>query len=231
MANRPSIAVSSCLLGHNVRYDGSNRHCRIVTDILASQMEFIPQCPEVGLGINSPRPTIGLYQYKQTLRLLRNPDYYDFTDAMDQYARVSLQKLSKIDGYIFKKGSPSCGPWQVPVYQMGKPDPVGQSAGRYAAAFKQTYPWIPVTTEVSLQNRDILENFTLRVQTLYRWHQSEPIDLGTLRQFHSDYTKQLPLNELHRTQLNTLVEQATRETLTSIRAVYLQRLMDALAPE
>ncbi|HPF69113.1 MAG TPA: DUF523 domain-containing protein [Candidatus Krumholzibacteria bacterium] len=55
MPIRPVIAVSACLLGQNVRYDGRLKTCAEVHDLLAAAADLVPLCPETGVGMPVPR--------------------------------------------------------------------------------------------------------------------------------------------------------------------------------
>ncbi len=41
------LGVSSCLLGHTVRYDGGHKLDRYLADTLGQFVEWVPVCPEV----------------------------------------------------------------------------------------------------------------------------------------------------------------------------------------
>jgi uncharacterized protein YbbK (DUF523 family) len=40
------LAVSACLLGEKVRFDGGHKHFRFLTESAAGYATFIPFCPE-----------------------------------------------------------------------------------------------------------------------------------------------------------------------------------------
>ena len=54
------IAVSSCLLGEAVRYDGTDKHIEYITQQLAIDYNLISICPEMAVGMGVPRPAIQL---------------------------------------------------------------------------------------------------------------------------------------------------------------------------
>ena len=54
------IAVSGCLLGEEVRYDGGHRRSETVAGALGEAFELVSECPEVGIGLGVPRPKIRL---------------------------------------------------------------------------------------------------------------------------------------------------------------------------
>ena len=46
----PLVAVSSCLLGEKVRYDGTDKYCASLSE-LAGQIRLVAVCPEVEIGL------------------------------------------------------------------------------------------------------------------------------------------------------------------------------------
>ena len=61
---KPVIGISSCLLGHRVRYDGGNKLQSSLVDWLGDEVEFVAICPEVAIGMGTPRPPIQLTDEK-----------------------------------------------------------------------------------------------------------------------------------------------------------------------
>ena len=60
--DRIRIGISACLLGREVRYDGGHKRDRYLTDTLGEYFDWFPVCPEVELGLGTPRETIRLVQ-------------------------------------------------------------------------------------------------------------------------------------------------------------------------
>ena len=54
------IGVSACLLGERVRYDGGHKRDRFLTDTLGRFFQWVPVCPEVEVGMGTPREPIHL---------------------------------------------------------------------------------------------------------------------------------------------------------------------------
>ena len=50
------VGISTCLLGEKVRWDGGHKRDRFLTDMLADYVEWVPVCPEVEMGMPTPRP-------------------------------------------------------------------------------------------------------------------------------------------------------------------------------
>jgi uncharacterized protein YbbK (DUF523 family) len=115
------IGISSCLLGKKVRFDGGHKRDRFLTDVLGQWLTWVPACPELEIGLGIPRPTIRLESGQTGLRLVEPKGGLDLTDKMETYAEAKVKDLRKadLDGFILKKGSPSCGMERVRVYGKG----------------------------------------------------------------------------------------------------------------
>lgn len=63
------IGISTCLPGDKVRYDGGHKRDRFLTDTLGGLVEWVPVCPEVEIGMGTPRESIQLVQRHGDIRL------------------------------------------------------------------------------------------------------------------------------------------------------------------
>ena len=107
---RIPVGVSSCLLGEAIRYDGGHKHDRYVTGVLGRYFEYVPRCPEALAGLGVPRPPIRLAGDPDAPRAVRVADASaDVTDALLAAAHGATPDMGALRGYIFKRGSPSCG--------------------------------------------------------------------------------------------------------------------------
>jgi uncharacterized protein YbgA (DUF1722 family)/uncharacterized protein YbbK (DUF523 family) len=158
------IGISSCLLGQEVRFDGGHKKDSFLVNTVSRFVRYIPVCPEVDIGLGTPREAIHLVQSEERLRLVGNRSGRDHTRAMAGYSRRKLKELGEQDlsGYIFKKNSPTCGLFRVRVHQEGKP-PVRSGRGMFAEAFARKFPMLPVEEEGRLNDPDLRENFFERV--------------------------------------------------------------------
>ena len=111
------LGVSSCLLGDEVRYDGGHKRNRFVTDLLAQFVEWVPVCPEVEVGMSTPRPALRLVREGDEVRMLEIASGRDHTREMKRFAARRVRALRGLElcGYVLKKDSPSCGMTRVKV--------------------------------------------------------------------------------------------------------------------
>jgi len=164
------LGVSTCLLGEEVRYDRGHARDRFVTDTLSRWFEFVPVCPEMEIGMGAPRPAIRLVDEGQGTRLIAPSTGEDFTGRMTAFAEKKVHKLMKLDldGYILKKGSPSCGMERIKTYRNGMPFKKGGS-GLFAAKLLELWPALPVEEEGRLNDPLLRENFIERAFCRNRW--------------------------------------------------------------
>jgi uncharacterized protein YbgA (DUF1722 family)/uncharacterized protein YbbK (DUF523 family) len=187
---RPSLGVSSCLLGQQVRFDGGHKHDRWVTDVLGQYVDFVPVCPEVEIGMGTPRETIRLERASGTVRLVAPGSGTDHTTAMQTYAEKRSTALARMRlcGYILKKDSPSCGMERVRVYDRSGV-PARDGRGLFADALLRRLPALPVEEEGRLNDPRLRENFVTRIFAHQRWLHLERQGMTRARlfQFHEQH--------------------------------------------
>lgn len=154
------LGVSACLLGESVRYDGSDRLTAAVT-VLADQFDLVPLCPEVAIGLGVPRPTLGVYQSENGLRIHRNDDPgFDVTEDLDAYGRIQADQF--LCGFILKSRSPSCGIEDTPIMN---PDgsTLTRGAGGFVLGLRAADPELPMISDELLLDDDARTQFLEQV--------------------------------------------------------------------
>jgi uncharacterized protein YbgA (DUF1722 family)/uncharacterized protein YbbK (DUF523 family) len=225
------VGISSCLLGHEVRYDRGHKHNAYITQTLGRFFEFMPFCPEVAIGLGIPRPPIKLVQMADGVHVrgVRNPDQ-DVTRALVAYGEQVSARLQGVSGYLFKKGSPSCGMERVKVYKPSG-EPAGVGAGMFADTIMREHPELPVEEEGRLMDPVLRENFVERVFVYHRWQGlCHPASgAAELVEFHTRHKFiVLAHDEPAYRQLGRLVAEAGNADLEATRDRYIRLLMGAL---
>ncbi len=182
------LGISACLLGHPVRFDGGHKRWHYVTDQLSRYFTFIPLCPEVAIGLGTPRPTLRLVRKDDNI-IARSKDGQDVTDALRGYGEEQAQKLDYISGYIFCAASPSCGMERVRIYNEAGTGAAKEGSGIYAEALMRARPELPVEENGRLNDPVLRENFITRVYAYHRWQTlvHEGLTPAGLIGFHSSY--------------------------------------------
>jgi uncharacterized protein YbbK (DUF523 family)/uncharacterized protein YbgA (DUF1722 family) len=189
-AERPMrLGISSCLLGQEVRYDGGHKRDRFLTDVLGPYVRWVPVCPEIEIGMGTPRPPIRLEADGDGgVRLVMPSTGEDLTDRMRTYAERRVRALEARDlcGYVLKKDSPSCGMERVKVWDRNDV-PSRDGTGVYAEALLRLAPRLPVEEEGRLNDPRLRENFIARIFAYRRWKDevAERPDRATLTTFHA----------------------------------------------
>jgi len=179
------VGVSSCLLGEEVRFNGGHKRFRFLTDELDPYVDWVPYCPEVEIGLGTPREPIRL---TVDGRLVNRGGTLDHTALM-----AALPLPLGIDGYVFKAKSPSCGVRGIPRY---RPDGEASEAvgnGLYASRVMASFPLLAVEDEGRLNDAGLREAFVERVFAAARLRsllsrEWEPRDLVA---FHARHKLQL----------------------------------------
>src|SRR5436309_3556688 len=89
------VGVSSCLLGQNVRYDGGNKADPVV-EALGRVFRWIPLCPEVEVGMGTPREPVVLVDRKgkpPNVRMVGVESATDWTNAMYEFASGHMARF------------------------------------------------------------------------------------------------------------------------------------------
>lgn len=226
------IGISSCLLGEKVRYNGKDAYDPLVTDTLAPYVEWVPVCPEMEIGMGTPREPIHLIHTNRGIRLMGIESDTDYTEQMKSYAkeRVHLLEQFGIQGYILKTKSPSCGMEQVRVYDPGN-QPIKTGPGMYTANLLKQIPLLPVEDEERFRDRAIRDNFIERVFAYYRVQQfltGTPTPAG-LVDFHTRHKLTiLSHHQVRYREAGRLVSEAGSANLDVLLPEYTRHFMKTL---
>lgn len=189
------VAISGCLLGQSIRYDGSHGRSSLPHELLDGLFDYRSICPEVGIGMSVPRPPIRLVRRRgeSVVRALGVEDpTLDVTERLIGYADALAPAHAGIDGHVFMKGSPSCGFGSTKVRgEQGHVLERGQ--GLYAARVEANHPLLPCEDCGRLFDDVLRENFVTRVRAHAHWRalRAEGLSLARLASFHARYKYRL----------------------------------------
>ncbi len=164
------VGISSCLMGAKVRYNGGHKQDLNVKDSLSHYFEWVRVCPEVEIGMGTPREAVRLQGVPENPRMVGVNSGRDWTELMNLYSRQKSELLKQMNlhGYILKSKSPSCGLYRVKVYteegSSSTPD-----KGLFARALTAAMPNLPIEEEGRLNDAHLRENFIVNVFCYFRW--------------------------------------------------------------
>ena len=226
------IGVSSCLLGQKVRFDGGHKRDAFLVDTFGRFVEWVPVCPEVEIGMGTPREAIRLVRDGESVRLVGVKSATDHTAAMRSWAAKRAEALAHdpLDGYILKKDSPSCGMERVKIYDPhGTPTRTGR--GLFAEALLGRLPLLPVEEEGRLSDPRLRENFVERVFAHRRLRElfGSRWSIGALVRFHTAHKLTLLAHSpAGYAELGRLVAKAATLPRPALRSEYERQFMAAL---
>ena len=228
------IGISACLLGEEVRFDGGHKRDRFLTEVLGPFVEWVPVCPEVELGMGTPRETLRLVRGGSGLRMVTTRTEIDHTEAMNRWAARRVEALAREDlsGYVLKKDSPSCGMERVKVYSAAGGMPERSGRGLFAAALMTRFPDLPVEEEGRLSDPRLRENFIERVFAYRRLKDlfSGSWSPGSLVRFHTAHKMSLLAHSTTAYQeLGRLVARAGGMSRRQLREQYASLFMSTLS--
>ena len=223
------VGISGCLIGQKVRFDGGHKRSDFCTEQLANHVEFVPFCPEMAIGLGTPRPSIRLINKdQQIIALTAKGD--EVTEKLADYGRTMAAQFGGLSGYVLCAKSPSCGMERVRVYHESGQGSVKDGIGIYTQQLMKTQPLLPLEEDGRLNDPLLRENFVTRVFALHDWQClcHEGITAAGLIAFHSRYKYLLMAH--HREsyqQLGKLLSDLSHD-LETIAQTYIAGLMAAL---
>lgn len=227
------IGISSCLLGQRVRFDGGHKRDAFLVDTFGPFVEWVPVCPEVELGLGTPRETLRLVRKDDAVRMVQPKTGRDITDAMREFARARVKALAdeRLAGYVLKKDSPSCGMERVRIYaESGMAEKGGR--GLFAEALIDRFPHLPVEEEGRLSDPRLRDNFVERVFAYARLRAffETRWSVGGLVRFHTAHKLTLLAHspEIYYA-MGRLVAGGASMSRAELEAQYRDRFMAALA--
>lgn len=232
--DKPTIVISKCIEGEPCRYDGSMAKDSFIKK-LKSYTNVIEVCPEVGIGLSTPRDSLRLIQNDNVISLVCSKTGENLTDKMISFSNEFLKNINKfkIQGVILKGRSPSCGIKDVKLYSsIGKGSALSRNnIGIFAQKVMEEYGTIPIEDEGRLTNYNIRESFLTSVYANYNFTKvEEKKSLDELVKFQNEYKYLLMAHSPSKQkELERIVKKAAEDNLKDSIEEYKYVLSKALA--
>jgi uncharacterized protein YbgA (DUF1722 family)/uncharacterized protein YbbK (DUF523 family) len=185
---RPRVVVSRCMGFAACRYNGENLPERFI-DRLSSFVKYVPICPEVEIGLGTPREPVRLVTRGDVRHLLQPATGIDVTSRMNKFSARFLDDVGNVDGFILKSRSPSCALSDAKHYPSAEKSPsLGRTPGLFGASVLERYGHLAVEDEARLLNLDLREHFLRKLFALARLRElrSRP-SMARLVTFHASH--------------------------------------------
>ncbi len=211
---KPIVVVSRCLGFDACRYDGQMLSNSFVSQ-LAPYVEFRPVCPEVEIGMGTPRAPIKIIMQQGKPHLIQAETGNDFTHSMQEFSEEFFSSLGEVDGFILKNRSPSCGIKDTKIYAKVEKGPaIGKASGLFGKQVLSEYGGLAIEDEGRLNNKKIREHFLIKLFTLARFREVKRMGtLGALMQFQTAHKLLLmAYNQSQMRKMGKLIGSATKMT-------------------
>ncbi|EOD81193.1 putative protein YbgA [Grimontia indica] len=231
------LGVSACVIGDQVRFDSGHKRSHFVASELEPFVEFVPVCPEVGIGLPVPRPTIRLLDRGEPIgvRLVETKDAdADHTAKMVDFSKKKAEHLAGMElcGYVVCAKSPTCGMERVKVYRENgyvASEKIG--VGLYTQQLIERMPWLPIEEDGRLNDPVLRENFVFRIFALRDFYDSmaDGLSRRAIVEFHSRYKLVLMAHSPSAyKELGKFVADIANHDINDFYAEYRTRFMQAI---
>ncbi|MBL4659242.1 MAG: DUF523 domain-containing protein [Alcanivoracaceae bacterium] len=157
------LAVSACLLGKNVRYDGGHKFVNLTEYFNPDTYQLIGICPEVEMGMPIPRDPIQIINDDNHISLTQvKNNKVDYSEQMKRWFHENNHDFNQYAGYILKSKSPSCGNQTTPHFLASQE--LFLADGFFVCLLKIHYPYVAIIDENSLDNPKSLYEFTNKLK-------------------------------------------------------------------
>jgi len=191
MSVKIPLGISACLLGEQVRFDGGHKRLAFAVNELAPFVRFESICPEMAIGLPTPRPALRLVkQSDEEIHLCFSKEGgEELTQQMRDWSAERVKALHHLCGYILCAKSPSCGMERVRVYEPDTNNNRKAGMGLFAERLTAEMPWLPVEEDGRLHDPALRENFVGRICALHEFNQmwKRGLTRTQLIAFHSRY--------------------------------------------
>lgn len=230
---RPKVVISKCLGFEACRYNGEMISDNFVKS-LEPFVEFIFVCPEVEIGLGTPRAPVKLVSTNinpADCSLIQPATDRDLSVKMKSFSKTFFKSLSDIDGFILKSASPSCGVKDARYYKTKEKGPAFKKGpGMFASAVLKEFPDTVIEDEGRLTNLHLREHFLTRIFTFTRFKilKKSP-SMHKMVQFQKTHKLLLlSYNQKELKNLGKIVANHDKEPLKNIIELYERHLSKAL---
>jgi uncharacterized protein YbgA (DUF1722 family) len=166
----PKVVISRCIEIDPCRYDGLKISSDFVKQLIP-HVNIIAICPEVEIGLGTPREALRIVVKNEEMRLVQPKRSLDLTDKMKAFVNSFLDSLSEVDGFILKGRSPTSALKDARRYSGPNPGAAikGKGPGFFGGAVLERFSHLALEDEGRLRNPTIKNNFLTKLYTLAKF--------------------------------------------------------------
>ncbi|MDH5732392.1 MAG: DUF523 and DUF1722 domain-containing protein [Candidatus Bathyarchaeota archaeon] len=227
----PTVVVSRCIEIDPCRYNGLKIASYFVKQLIP-YVNLIPVCPEVEIGLGTPREALRIVMKEDKMRLIQPKTGLDFTEKMDAFVSSFLESLPEVDGFILKGRSPTSALKDARRYSGPNPGDAirGKGPGFFGKAVLERFSHLAIEEEGRLRNPNIKSNFLTKLYTLAKFREVKRSKSSKeILKFHSENKLLLrAYNEKEMRILGRIVAQRDQYKIANLITDYEKHLLLAL---
>jgi uncharacterized protein YbgA (DUF1722 family)/uncharacterized protein YbbK (DUF523 family) len=227
----PTVVLSRCIEIEPCRYNG----LKIASDFvkqLIPHVNLIPVCPEVEIGLGTPREALRIVMKDDKMRLIQPKTGLDFTEKMQEFVNSFLESLPEVDGFILKGRSPTSALKDARRYSGPNPGDAikDKGPGFFGMAILERYSQLAIEDEGRLRNPNIKGNFLTKLYTFATFREIKKSKSSKeILKFHSENKLLLKVfNEKEMRLLGRIVAKRDQYSIDKLIADYEKHLFLAL---
>jgi len=227
----PTIVLSRCIEIDACRYNGLKIASDFVKQII-SHVDLIPVCPEVEIGLGTPRDALRIVMKEEKMKLIQPKTGLDFTEKMEAFVSSFLDSLPEVDGFILKGRSPTSAIKDAKIYSGPNPGDAlrGKGPGFFGKAVLEKFSHLAIEDEGRLRNPNIKSKFLTKLYTLAKFREVKRSKSSKdILKFHSENKLLLEAyNEKEMRILGRIVAKRDRYSIVNLITDYEKHLLLAL---
>lgn len=227
----PTVVISRCIEIDPCRHNGLKISSEFVKKLIP-HINLIPICPEVEIGLGTPRDALRIVLKKNKMKLIQPKTGLDFTEKMESFVNSFLESLPEIDGFILKGRSPTSALKDAKIYSGSKPGDAlkGKGPGFFGKAVLERFSNLAIEDEGRLRNPNIKTNFLTKLYALAKFREvKKSISTNELLKFHTKNKLLLKsYNEKEMRILGRIVARRDQHTFIDLIAEYEKHFLEAL---
>ncbi len=163
---KPVVVVSKCLEFEACRYNGERISSSFI-ERLEPHVRFRPVCPEVEIGLGTPRDPIRIHLQRERKVLYQPSTRKHLTQDMNAFAEKFLGSLEEVDGFILKAKSPSCAIDDAKIFPTAaSANHTALGAGLFAGAVLEAFGSRAFADEAGLNELSVRTAFLTKIFAL-----------------------------------------------------------------
>jgi uncharacterized protein YbgA (DUF1722 family)/uncharacterized protein YbbK (DUF523 family) len=182
---KPNIFISKCLGIESCRWNNVMISFDFL-ELLKPYINLYTTCPESEIKLGIPRDPIRIVLIDGKEELVQPKTKKIITEDMKSFCNNYLLTLPKMDGFILKHGSPSCGVNDVKLYNSIEENNFTQKvAGFFGKEIMNNFQSSAIIDEGRITNYDLRVNFLTKIFAFANFRKIN--NINELIDFHTKY--------------------------------------------